>query len=137
MNKYKIYIYIANRIEFDSIWWKHTNLVPIGKPRVAFCQRFFADRNNTDLPSRRCSYHRRLELSTVFSVALPLCRGTCLIELVAKLGLRPSLIVLRRHSRGTLWYDLLQSSSRERSCYPGRHSLRSTIYRLSRWWFCR
>ena len=30
-----------NRIEFDSIWWKHTNLCPIGKPRITYCQRFF------------------------------------------------------------------------------------------------
>ena len=31
-----------NRIEFDSIWWKHihTNLAPIGKPRIVLCQSF-------------------------------------------------------------------------------------------------
>ena len=28
----KIFIFV-NRIEFDSIWWKHTNLAPMGKPR--------------------------------------------------------------------------------------------------------
>ena len=38
---------------------------------------------------RRCSYHRSLELSSVFSVASLGCRGTWPIELVAKLGLRP------------------------------------------------
>ena len=37
---------------------------------------------------------------------------------------------LSRHRRGTLCYDLLQSSNRERGCCPGRHSLRFTIYRL-------
>ena len=34
-------------------------------------------------------------------------------------------------SRGMLWHELLQNSSRERGCCPGRHSLRFTIYRLS------
>ena len=32
--------------------------------------------------------------------------------------------------RGTLWYDLVQDSGRERGCCPGRHSLKFTIYRL-------
>ena len=31
---------------------------------------------------------------------------------------------LSRHRRGTLCYDLLQSSNRERGCCPGCHSLR-------------
>ena len=39
-----------NRIEFDSIWWKHTNLPPNGKPRIEpIANVFFADRNNADL----------------------------------------------------------------------------------------
>ena len=52
------------------------------------------------------SYHRSLELFSVFSGALLLRGGTWLIELVEKLGLRPPLLFFRRHSRGTLWYDL-------------------------------
>ena len=40
------------------------------------------------------SYHRILELISVFSVALPFCRGTWLVELVEKLGLRPLLFFL-------------------------------------------
>ena len=55
------------------------------------------------------SYNRSLELFSVFSVALLLCRGTWVIELpivVEKLGLQPSLYFSRRHSRGTKWYDL-------------------------------
>ena len=39
---------------------------------------------------------------------------------------------MRRHRRGKLCYDLLQNSSRERGCRPGRHSLRFTIYRFGR-----
>ena len=52
------------------------------------------------------SYQRSLELFSAFKVALLLCRGTWLIELAEKLGLRPPLSFFRRHSRGTLWYDL-------------------------------
>ena len=79
---------------------------------------------------RRCSYHRSLELSSVFSVASLGCRGTWPIELVAKLGLRPPCFFLRRHRRGTLCYHLLQNRSRERGCCPGHHSFRCTIYHL-------
>ena len=37
-----------NRLEFDSIWWKHKHefFAPIGKPRVTYCQCFFSDRND-------------------------------------------------------------------------------------------
>ena len=53
------------------------------------------------------SHHRSLELFSVFSVALLLfCRGTWLVKLVENLGLRPPLLLFRRHSRGALWYDL-------------------------------
>ena len=57
------------------------------------------------------------------------------IELVTKLGLRPPLFFLTRHSRSTLRYDLLryhlsQNSRRERGCCPDRQSLRFTICRL-------
>jgi len=60
---------------------------------------------------RRCSDHRSLELSSVFSVASLGCRGTWPIELVAKLGLRPPWFFLRRHRRGTLCYDLVAVSA--------------------------
>ena len=60
------------------------------------------------------SSHRSLELFSVFSVALLLCRGTWLllyrgtwlIALVEKMGLRPPLFFFWRHSRGTLRNDL-------------------------------
>ena len=55
----------------------------------------------------RC--HRSLEqLSCVFGGFrfFFVVRGTWLIELVEKLGLRPPLFCLRRRSRGTLWYGL-------------------------------
>ena len=80
--------------------------------------------------SEKCRFrcHRRsLELSSVFFVASLLCRGTWLIELVAKLGLRPPLCCLRQHSRGTLWVDPVKNSRRVRGCCPGRHPLRFTI----------
>ena len=41
--------FFMNRIfQFDSIWWKHTNLRPVEKPRITYCQCFlcFSDRNN-------------------------------------------------------------------------------------------
>ena len=39
-----------NRIEFGSIWCKHTNLPPNGKPRIAYCQYIcFPDRKIADL----------------------------------------------------------------------------------------
>ena len=112
-----------------SIWWKHTNLRPSGKPRIACCQCFFSDRNNADLAI--------IEVVNcplpVFSVASLLCRSTWLIELVEKVGLRPPKFVLRRHSRGTVWYDLLHNSIRERGCCPSQHSL--SLHDLSpRWW---
>ena len=49
----KILFFIVNRLEFDSIWWKHSDLAPIGKPRIAYCQFFslsvfFSGRNNAD-----------------------------------------------------------------------------------------
>ena len=70
------------------------------------------------------------ELSSAFSVASLGCRGSWPIELITNLGLRPPCFFLRRQRRGTLCYDLLHNSSRERDCCPGRHSLRFTIYRL-------
>ena len=58
------------------------------------------------------------------------------MDLVTKLALRPPLYyLLRRHSRGTLWYhtyDLLQNNTRERGCSPGRHTLRLKMYLLGR-----
>ena len=56
-----------------------------------------------------CSYQRRL--SSVFSVVSLLCRGTWLLSSWWKeMGLRPPLLILKRHSRGTLWYNPLQRS---------------------------
>ena len=72
---------------------------------MAHCQCFFP----TGIMQISLSYHRSFELFPVFSVALLLlCRGTWLIELLIleKLGLRPPLFCVKRHSRGTLWYDL-------------------------------
>ena len=39
----KLLILGMKTIEFDSIWWKRTNLAPIGKPGVAYSDR----KNNT------------------------------------------------------------------------------------------
>ena len=47
-----------------------------------------------------------------------------------QLGLRPPCFFFRRHRRGTLCYDLLQNTSRERGCCPGRHSLKFTVHLL-------
>ena len=59
----------------------------------------------------RCSYHRRLELFSVFSVVSLLCRGTWLLSSWwTNMGFRQPLFILTRYSRGTLWYDLLQRS---------------------------
>ena len=33
--------YFMDRIKFGSIWWKNTNLRPIGKPRITYCPFFF------------------------------------------------------------------------------------------------
>ena len=42
--------YLLNRVEFDSIGWKLTNLHPVGKPPIithsTYYQCFFSDRNN-------------------------------------------------------------------------------------------
>ena len=79
---------------------------------------------------RRRSYHRSLELSSIYSVYSLGCRGTWQIKLGTKLGLRSPSIFFRRHRRGTLCCDLLQNRSRERGCCLGRHSLWFTIHRL-------
>ena len=69
----------------------------------------------------------------VFGSFASLSRHLVYRAVAANVGLRPPLFVLKRHSRGTLWYDLFTAHySRERICYPGRHSMRFTIYRLSR-----
>ena len=34
--------FVMNRVEFDSIWWKHSNLPLIGKPCIAYCKCCFA-----------------------------------------------------------------------------------------------
>ena len=78
---------------------------------------------------RPCSYHRGLEPSSVFPVAALVCRGTWLVELVAKLDLRPSFLFLGAKA-GVRYGMLLQNSSRERGCCPGRYWLRFTMYRL-------
>ena len=46
----------------------------------------------------------------VFSGVSFICRGTWIIELAANMGWRPPLFILKRHSRGALWCDLLQRS---------------------------
>ena len=79
-------------------WWTHTNLAPIGKPRIAYYQCFFPIRiiqihryAVTAVTAMQLYHHRRLELSSVSSVASLLCRGW-LIELVAKIGLATATI---------------------------------------------
>ena len=48
-----------------------------------------------------------------------------------KIGLATAMIFFEAPQQGyAVLYDLLQNSSRERGCCPGRHSLRFTIYRL-------
>ena len=94
-----------NRIEFDSSCLKQRFFSSYRETtNCVLSMFFFSDRNynNADLAiisseSSNCS---------LFSVALLLCRGTWLIELVEKLGLRPPILFFSRHSRGTLWYDL-------------------------------
>ena len=48
-----------NRIEFDSIWWKRTNLRPIGKRRITYVLS-----NVFFFPSESCSISRNPRLTT-------------------------------------------------------------------------
>ena len=74
-----------NRIEFDSICLKQRFFSSYRETTCRVLSIFFFDRNNADLSIN----HRSLELLSVCTVALLLRRGTSLIELVEKLGLRP------------------------------------------------
>ena len=93
-----------------------------------------------DLPWRRCSNHRRLQPTSVFSVVSLLCRGIWLLSSWwwKKFGLATAIIKFKVPQPGYLmvWSVTAQYSS-DRGCCPGRHSMRFTMYRLSRWWFYR
>ena len=98
-----------DRIEFDSIWWKHSTFFLLSGNHVLLCIVNVLFRSEYISQYCRSRYQRRsLELSSGFSAASLLCRrGTWLIELlVDKMGLRPPLFSGGRHSWGTLWYGL-------------------------------
>ena len=80
---------------------------------------------------RRCSSdHRSLALSSCVFGSFACLSWHLADRAGGEIGLATVIIFFTSHSRGTLWYDLLQNCSRKRGCCPGCHSLRFTIYRL-------
>ena len=79
---------------------------------------------------RRCSY-RSIEPNLCVLGLSPGFRAVWAIVLFHKLRLRPPCFFLRRHRRGTLCYTWYVCRLGRGWC-PGRHSLRFTIYRISR-----
>ena len=55
--------FFLNRIELDSVfWWKHTNLRPIEKPRITYCQCFFPIGITQHLTQHPADNHRGVQM---------------------------------------------------------------------------
>ena len=102
-----------NGIEFDSIRWETYEFASSRNTTYYFVLSilfsFFFPAGI--ICGSRDQHHPSLELSSVFSVASLLCRGTS-IDLSSwwQIWARDRhYLFFRRHSRGTLWYDRIQN----------------------------
>ena len=102
-----------NRIEFDSIWWKDTWYEFGSYPETTYCILSVFPigiiHRSAVMAMQQPSTSRTI-FCVVGSFASSLSRHLAYRAVVANIGLRPPLFVLKRHSRGTLWYDQLQRS---------------------------
>ena len=81
-----------NRIEFDSIWWKLTNLAPIGNHVLRIFNAFFYRNNTWICRDGDAATIDVLNYPIVFPVFSLLCCGTWLIGLMGKYGLATAII---------------------------------------------
>ena len=85
-----------------------TNLAPIGKPRIAYCLRFFpiGTIHRSAVTAMQQPSTSRSIFCVFGSFASSLSRHLAYRAVVANMGLRPPLLfVLKRHRWGTIWYD--------------------------------
>ena len=101
-------IFVVNRIEFNSICFKH-RLFPTIVLRIV--NAIFLIGKMQISPS----FHRGPQIFSVFKIVVLLhfCRGTCLIVLVEQLGSRPPFYILRP------FLTQLDSASRKRPFSTG------------------